>query len=172
MKEFKAFLVVCFQQGKDPFSIKGSYAGAMGIGQFMPTSYQHYAVDFNDDGKINIWTDFEDAIGSVANYLSRHKWDIDDEIVLRATISKDSKAQVNTSRIKYASSFDELLVDGWGVKEDVKSPKKLFPIRLDGKDGVEYWIGLPNFRVITRYNHSVRYAMTVFLLHQQIVQGL
>ncbi|NRB78131.1 MAG: lytic murein transglycosylase B [Saccharospirillaceae bacterium] len=172
MREFKAFLVICFEQGIDPFSMKGSYAGAMGIAQFMPTSYQHYAVDFNDDGKINIWSDFEDAIGSVANYLSRHKWDIEEAIVLKSVIAKDSKAQVNTVKIKYATSIDHLLIDGWQIKETVKSPKKVYPLRLDGKDGVEYWVGLSNFRVITRYNQSVRYAMTVFLLHQQILQGL
>ena len=172
MREFKAFLIICFEQDIDPLSMKGSYAGAMGIGQFMPTSYQHYAVDFNGDDKINIWTDYEDAIGSVANYLSRHKWDIEDDIVIKAVIAKDSKIQVNSNRIKYASSLDELLVDGWQIKETVKSPKKLFPLRLDGTNGVEYWVGLPNFRVITRYNQSVRYAMTVYLLHQQILKGL
>ena len=172
MREFKAFLQICFEQGLDPFSINGSYAGAMGIGQFMPTSYQHYAVDFNNDGKINIWTDFEDAIGSVANYLSEHKWDIDDGIVVKAIIAENSKTQVNSSSVKYAASLDELLIDGWQVDQTIKSPEKLYPLRLDGEEGVEYWIGLSNFRVITRYNQSVRYAMTVFLLHQQILQGL
>ncbi|BCE02477.1 lytic murein transglycosylase B [Marinicellulosiphila megalodicopiae] len=172
MREFKAFLQICHEQNLDPFELKGSYAGAMGIGQFMPTSYQVYAVDFNDDGKINIWTDLEDAIGSVANYLKAHKWDASDDIVLRATVAQNSKSEVNRATIKVATSLDHLLVDGWEVKQSTKSFEKVYPIRLDGEHGVEYWVGLPNFRVITRYNHSVRYAMTVFLLHQKILESL
>ena len=145
--------------------LKGSYAGAMGYGQFIPSSYRHYAVDFDGDGKRDIWNNPVDAIGSVANYLSEHGWNKGHSIAVQVNAGKVDSTLFNVS-LKPSSTlgeFQKLGVDVTGHPDSEISPMKLL-----GKKGNEYWLGFHNFYVITRYNHSKLYAMAVFQLGEAL----
>ena len=169
-REWIKFLVISKQQGFDPMTVQGSYAGATGFPQFMPTSYEAYAVDHDNDGDIDIWNDSFDAIGSVANYLKENGWRKGEWIVSIAEVTGNSKVKVN--------SFDrnrtqlDLENKGWVSTLKQTDDSTVFPIRLDGADGVEYWLGFKNFWVISRYNRSIAYSMAVFQLAEAIQLGL
>lgn len=165
--ELKEFFYLVRQEQKAATEPVGSYAGAMGYGQFISSSYRNYAVDFDDDGIRDIWENPTDAIGSVANYLARHGWEKGELIVERASYSGDGDEMFNES-LKPSRTLGEL--EAMGVKTDLArgAEKMVSPMRLAGKKGDEYWIGFKNFYVITRYNHSKLYAMAVFQLSEQI----
>jgi membrane-bound lytic murein transglycosylase B len=165
-EELENFLVMAQQEGFDPSKPKGSFAGAMGLGQFMPSSYLKYAVDFDGDGRRNLW-DPEDAIGSIANYFAGHGWQRGEPVVTRAhadgPAAKELESGFNT---KY--SLGEL--SGYGIYPDGVSPgaTQFRLLRLSTNNGDEYWLGYENFYVITRYNHSTHYAMAVHQLAEAI----
>ena len=147
---------------------KGSYAGAMGYGQFLPSSFRKYAVDFDGDGKRDIWKNPVDAIGSVANYFSQHGWLTGQPVVLSAKVAKqlDNKWINNGLELK-------VTLEQWhaksvlGAKNRQQSEKAtLMLLKYNKKD--QYWFGLHNFYVITRYNHSRYYAMAGYQLSQLI----
>ncbi|HLS98652.1 MAG: lytic murein transglycosylase B [Porticoccaceae bacterium] len=168
-KELENFLLLTREQGKDPLSLKGSYAGAMGYGQFMPSSYRNYAVDFDGDRKIDIWNNTSDAIGSVANYFVRHGWRSNQPVAIRATARAGyTEAGLNELKVPDAT-LDDLRQRGFapaagGLDADVAA----VPLRLELENGEEFWLGFDNFYVITRYNHSYRYAMAVYQLSELI----
>jgi len=169
--ELKHMLLLAREQGKEPESLMGSYAGAMGLGQFIPSSYREYAIDFDGDGQIDIWNDPADAIGSVANYLNRHGWAAGQAVVMRLQgpgplTSEEFNVSLKPSMTKAEARRAGLLND---LNMDVTG--KVSPMKLIGKAGPEYFLGLKNFYVITRYNHSRLYAMAVFQLSQQLAQG-
>ncbi len=166
-RELTEFLLLAREEGKSPLDLKGSYAGAMGYGQFIPSSFRAYAVDFDGDGLRDIWTSEEDAIGSVANYFSRHGWRQDQPVVLRVEVAGSGADKVanDTLRPKLsAADLDELGVDVDGL--EFEGPAALF--RMELEDAPEYWLGLNNFYVITRYNRSRLYALAVYQLGQEI----
>lgn len=147
---------------------KGSYAGAMGMGQFISSSYRHYAVDFNDDEHINLFEP-TDAIGSVANYFHQHKWQLGEPVVHAATVSdRDAADAMVSAALELDYSWAEL--EAAGITTDASlapdTPVKL--LKLDGADGPEYWVVQHNFYVITRYNRSPLYAMAVYQLSEEI----
>ena len=169
--ELKHMLLLAREQGKEPESLMGSYAGAMGLGQFIPSSYREYAIDFDNDAQINIWSDPVDAIGSIANYLNRHGWAAGQAVVMRlqgpGPLSSDEfnvslKPSMTKTEARRAGLLNDL---------DMEETGKVSPMKLIGKSGPEYFLGLKNFYVITRYNHSRLYAMAVFQLSQQLAQG-
>ena len=167
--ELKHFLLLSREQNKKANELTGSYAGAMGYGQFIPSSYRHYAIDYTGDGFADIWDNPVDAIGSVANYFTRHGWQAGQAVTVRARVDGDYlKDKINTLR-KPELTLAELRANGFtpvsGVWED---SVKAFPLRLEGKRGAEFWLALDNFYVITRYNHSYRYAMAVYQLSEEI----
>ena len=168
--ELKHMLLLAREQKVDPASLLGSYAGAMGLGQFMPSSYRRYAIDFDQDGQIDIWNNPIDAIGSVANYLHTHGWLDRQPVVMRiddlGALTSDS---FNVS-LKPSMTIAEVRLAGLPVSADLKDTAEVSPMRLQGKAGNEYFLGLKNFYVITRYNHSRLYAMAVFQLSQQLAQ--
>lgn len=169
--ELKHMLLLAREQGKDPESLMGSYAGAMGLGQFIPSSYREYAIDFDSNEQIDIWNDPVDAIGSVANYLNRHGWAAGEAIVMRlqgpGSLSSDQfNVSLRPSMTKAEASRAGLLID-----LNMAETGKVNPMKFNGKTGPEYFLGLKNFYVITRYNHSRLYAMAVFQLSQQLAQG-
>jgi len=166
--ELKHFLVLTHQQAMDPLTLHGSYAGAMGYGQFMPSSYRAYAVDFDGDGRIDIWNSPADAIGSVANYLRRHGWRTGEPVVSRATTTGDVAADWFGRGLKPERTVAELRAGGILPLEPLHSDAKALPLRLEAETGYEHWIGLHNFYVITRYNHSAMYALAVWQLAQQL----
>jgi len=166
-REWTRFILIAVEQGFNPVEMKGSYAGATGYPQFMPTSYIAYAVDHDEDGDINIWNDPYDAIGSVANYLKENGWVPGAPIVSDVTVTGDFE-QVKVNSFERDRTLQGVMAKGWNpeIKEDASS--LVFPVRLDGEDGAEYWLGYKNFWVISRYNRSTAYSMAVFHLAQEI----
>ena len=165
-KELEVFLELAYQSGLSLAELKGSYAGAMGLGQFMPSSYRAYAKDYEGDGVIDIWTNPNDAIMSVANYFVAHGWRPGGEVITRAKFSGDPT--LFDVGLKPKLSIDELADKGLTSETDQSSDQLATPIKFDGKSGEEHWLGLHNFYVITRYNHSAMYAMAVHQLSQTL----
>ncbi|WP_339490149.1 lytic murein transglycosylase B [Pseudomonas sp. EL_65y_Pfl2_R95] len=170
-KELREFLMLSREEQVDPITLKGSYAGAMGLPQFMPSSFRAYAVDFDGDGHINIWSNPDDAIGSVASYFKRHGWLPGEPVVSRASVSGDKVDQGLTEGIDPVKNINQLNELGWSTEDKLDGEMPVTAFRLEGVDGDEYWLGLPNFYVITRYNRSSMYAMAVTQLAQLIVEA-
>ena len=169
-RELVEFILLAREEKKVITDLKGSYAGAMGMGQFIASSYRAYAVDFDGDGFRDIWNNPADAIGSVANYLAKHGWQRDKQITFEVSSTDIPEHAFNVS-LKPSKSIAELRA--LGMADDLRrlDPKEaVSPMRLNGKDGEEFWIGLNNFYVITRYNHSKLYAMAVFQLSESLRQ--
>ncbi|TDQ36666.1 lytic murein transglycosylase B [Thiopseudomonas denitrificans] len=166
--QLKQFLLLTREEQLEPASLKGSYAGAMGLPQFMPGSFRAYAVDFNGDGRINIWTDAEDAIGSVANYFIEHGWQPGQKVAVPATLKNEQAEQGLTGGLDPKHSMKELKALGWQAQQKVAGKTRVTAFRFDGESGVEYWLGLPNFQAITRYNRSEMYAMAVTQLAETL----
>ena len=169
-RELKEFFLLAREEQLDPLQLKGSYAGAMGLGQFMPSSFRAYAVDFDNDGHINIWTNPTDAIGSVASYFQRHGWQAGQPVVSRAEVRGDY-AKGLTEGLEPALNLGQLRALGWASHDALRDDLKVTAFRFDGAQGEEFWIGLPNFYVITRYNRSNMYAMAVYQLSEALRAG-
>ena len=170
-QELQHFLVLAYNSGKDPLALKGSYAGAMGYGQFMPSSYRAYARDFDDDGIADIWSNPKDAIYSVANYFVKHGWQPGAAVIERANGDKADSALFDAG-LKPVTTVGDLAKQGLVPLRATDVALAATPLRLEGADGPEYWVGLNNFYVITRYNHSAMYALSVWLLSQAINEQL
>ena len=157
--ELEAFLVMTRDEGMDPTEPKGSYAGAMGYGQFMPSSFRSYAVDFNGNGHTNLW-DPVDAIGSVANYFKAHGWEKGQPVAVRG------QGQLPGYEHGFQTRYPVTTLRGAGLAPTASlgNHKEASLLRLDVGTGYQYWYGLPNFYAITRYNHSTHYAMAVWQL--------
>lgn len=161
--ELETFLLMARDEQDDPLNLKGSFAGAMGYGQFMPSSYKQYAVDFSGDGHINLW-DPVDAIGSVANYFKAHGWVKGDQVAVMA--NGQAPGLSNGFKTKY--SISQLAAAGLTPQQPLGNHQQASLLRLDVGTGYQYWYGLPNFYTITRYNHSTHYAMAVWQLGQAV----
>lgn len=165
-KELTEFLLLAREENKDPRTLLGSYAGAMGYGQFIPSSYRYYAVDFNGDGARDIWQDPADAIGSIANYFARHHWRGDSVVARRVSVSGSSADALANQGLTLKNTVADLRAAGVAV--DLPADAKAALYKLEGASGDEYWVGLHDFYVITRYNHSHMYALAVYQLSQAI----
>lgn len=168
INELEQFLLLAREQKINPLSLRGSYAGAMGMPQFIPSSYRNYAVDFDHDGKIDIWNNPADAIGSVANYFKEHGWKKGEDVVFPGKVTDKRYQNILTTDMKPEFPVEQL--QDYGIYYDKKVSPGTFVdvISLEGKDGDEIWLGLNNFYVITRYNHSPLYAMAVYQLAEAI----
>ena len=161
-QQLKEYLLLTREEQVDPLSLKGSYAGAMGLPQFMPGSFRAYAVDFDHDGHIDIWKNPTDAIGSVANYFIKHGWQPGQKVVIRADIKSAAKADQGLSdNLDPKITVQQLQKLGWKPRASLDKKTNVTAFRLEAEQGAEYWIGLANFHAITRYNRSVMYAMAV-----------
>lgn len=161
--ELETFLLMARDEQDDPLNLKGSFAGAMGYGQFMPSSYKQYAVDFSGDGHINL-SDPVDAIGSVANYFKAHGWVKGDQVAVMA----NGQAPGLPNGFKTRYSISQLAAAGLTPQQPLGNHQQASLLRLDVGTGYQYWYGLPNFYTITRYNHSTHYAMAVWQLGQAV----
>ncbi len=170
-KELREFLLLAREEQIDPLTVKGSYAGAMGLPQFMPSSFRAYAVDFDGDGHINIWTDPDDAIGSVASYFKQHGWVAGEPVVSLASTRGERVAEGLSPGIDPVKTVGELRVLGWSSHDALRSDLPVTAFKLEGANGPEYWMGLKNFYAITRYNRSVMYAMSVHQLSELLVKA-
>ena len=168
--ELSEFLVLSEAESWDTGSVKGSYAGAMGLPQFISSSYRQYAIDFDGDGKRDLFNSSADAIGSVANYLARHGWVEDAPIAapwpqsakmpskVKSLVSKSLKPGVSADAVRRLGFVSPTLEPGTAAN------RLLSVMVLVGAQGEEVWVGYRNFYAITRYNHSRLYAMAVFQL--------
>jgi membrane-bound lytic murein transglycosylase B len=169
-KELREFLVLSRENGLDPLETYGSYAGAMGYPQFMPSSWRNLAVDFDGDGKRDLINNPVDAIGSIGNYFKANGWKTGEPVVARARIiSQDYDSLVN-KELSTNSTLEAIAKKGLIPREEGRyfatTPASV--IRLQGDNGGEFWLGFTNFYVITRYNRSVLYAMAAYQLSQQV----
>ena len=170
-KELANFMNLVNKEKIDPLEAKGSYAGAMGFGQFMPSSYLQYAVDYDKDGQRDLLNNIPDAIASVGNYLKAHGWKKDEGIAYIATTAK-KQTKLKKQDLKPSLTVQKLNDYGFSVKQKLDKKELITLTQLQQKHEMEYWFGLHNFYVITRYNHSEMYAMAVFQLAQEIKKGM
>ena len=170
-KELTQFLLLAREEGKNPISLTGSYAGAMGFGQFIPSSYRSYAVDFDQDGVRDIRQNRNDAIGSVANYFSRHGWRGAEQVTLPVQLKAETEQLLSIANQSLKPTHSIAEMAEMGVIVDGLDPDaRVLLLRLLGGEKPEYWLGFDDFYVITRYNHSRLYAMAVYQLGQEIVK--
>ena len=169
------FIRLADEQDLDMDKARGSYAGAMGLPQFIPSSYRHYAVDGDGDGRIDLWNSKPDIFASVANYFIDHGWGHNEPVAFAVDVG-DAEVDdlLNRARdLAPKATLAELKARGVTIPEDAPNVPDDFEVMLftlTSDDSVEYWVGLNNFYVITRYNHSVLYAMAVWELAQKIAQ--
>ena len=169
--ELEHYLLMTRDEKLDPLELTGSYAGAMGQPQFISSSYRSYAIDFDADGKRDIWKNPADAIGSVANYFKRHGWKNGKPVTAMVDVTAVSDKQLIAGSRKLEPKFSLQQLKNKGVTNIPKSYSgelKSAMICLEQEDGKECWLGLKNFYAITRYNHSALYAMAVYQLSQEI----
>ena len=162
--ELAQYLLMTREQGFDPMALTGSYAGAMGYGQFISSSYRHYALDFDGDDVADILTNPVDAIGSVANYFHAHRWQTGEPVAERVSDSLPKSSPLLTRELRPTLTVNDYRQAGIVPKMDVPGDAKARVIRLVGDEGSELWLTYHNFYVITRYNHSHLYAMAVHQL--------
>ena len=167
--ELEQFLILAREEDVDVAKVKGSYAGAMGYGQFIPSSYRAYAVDFSEDGNRDLWGNLDDAIGSVANYFHRHGWKPGEPVASRVNSGSPAASSQVSENIKpgkkTAGDFAKA-----GVTTDPLLPvdQAVALLEFEQRNGPEYWLTAKNFYVITRYNRSPLYAMAVYQLSKAI----
>ncbi len=169
--ELKHLFLLARDESLDISTAKGSYAGAMGQGQFIPSSYRHYAVDFDNDDKRDLWASNADAIGSVANYFKRHGWQSGSQVALPAKKRGTSYKKLLDKGMKPSIQPTTLASHGISPAYGRLGTDKVAFFEFDTDQAKEHWIGFNNFYVITRYNRSPLYALAVYQLSQEIKQA-
>ena len=168
-RELMQFVVLGSEEGLPLREVEGSYAGAMGLGQFMPSSYREYAVDLDGNGRRDLWGSLADVIGSVANYLHRHGWQYGQPVASRAVVAEDADMdRVSRRNLKPEATVAELAAAGFTPADAQPADLPAAVTRLREEDGDSYWLTYRNFYVITRYNRSPLYAMAVHDLARAI----
>lgn len=165
--ELEQFLLLVHEGVLDPLRMRGSYAGAMGVPQFLPSSFRSYAVDFDGDGSRTLWDGAADSIGSVANYYRSFGWQAGRPIAVPANVEGQGYVALAQQGIEPRFDAQALAQAGVTPLADI-GPDTAAMLVLEGASGDEYWLGLNNFYMITRYNRSVNYAMAVFQLAGEI----
>ena len=165
--ELEQFLILAKEEKVDLRTAKGSYAGAMGYGQFIPSSYRNYAIDFDQDGRRDLWGNIDDIIGSVANYFHRHGWKDGEPVASRVTQGKVPASLVSENS-KPDKTAGELAALGIRTTPPLSTHQPVAVLELQQRTGPEYWLTSNNFYVITRYNRSPLYAMSVYQLSEAI----
>lgn len=166
--ELENYLLLTREQKHSALDFKGSYAGAMGYGQFMPSSYRKWAVDFSGDGFTDIWKNPSDAIGSVANYFKMHGWKTGEPVTVEAHAADNMQAPQLNSIVPPTLTVDQWREQGINPISWLPPTTRVIAFQFEGVNGAEYWFGLQNFYTITRYNRSPMYAMAVYQLSQSI----
>ena len=165
--ELKHFLLLSKEESVETLEATGSYAGAMGVPQFMPSSYRAYAVDLDEDGRRDLWANLNDVLGSVANYLHVHGWQPSRPVAVRAEPGTYDPSLSGKS-LEIKETVDSLRKQGLKFETDLPGETPALLVTLDAEDGKEFWVGFKNFYVITRYNRSLMYAMAIHQLGREI----
>jgi membrane-bound lytic murein transglycosylase B len=168
--ELEQFLLLTRDANLDPLSVKGSYAGAMGAPQFMPSNYRRYAVDADADGRIDLWTNWPDVCASVGNYLKEHGWNSGEPVLSEATVDTDKPPELDGRKLALSETVASLHTKGVSFESELPEDAPALLIAEDDADGVRWRVGYNNFYVITRYNHSALYAMAVYELAAAVKQ--
>jgi len=167
--ELESFLLLGREEGIEIFDQLGSYAGAMGAGQFIPSSFRAYAVDGNGDGRRDLWHDQQDILASVANYFKAHGWREGGLVAERVELGDGWSGHVPENQMDLNHTVGSLRRLGYVLPPDRDDDTKATVLGLEGPNGeTEYWVGYHNFRVITRYNRSVMYALAAHQLSRAI----
>ncbi len=171
--ELMHYIQLATEEGLPADKVTGSYAGAMGMGQFMPSSYREYSVDFDEDGRRDLWRSTPDVVGSVANYLHRHGWQPGQPVTRRALASTGAAFdKISTSNFTPTLTVAEWDEKGFRSSSELSPDLPAAVLKLVEEDRNTYWLTFKNFYVITRYNRSPRYAMAVYELSQEIKKGM
>ena len=173
--ELESFLLLARQAGMDVFSVQGSYAGAIGIPQFMPRSYLNYAIDFDGDGSVDLRANPVDAIGSVANFLKQHGWRAGEPIQVAAKVNNSEMGPFVDGNVRPRHTLTELAKAGIGVRGVTPpgqddAPAALVELSTPRRPS-EYRLGFHNFYVLTRYNRSILYASAVSDLANALLES-
>ena len=170
--ELEQYLLLTRDAHLDPLAIKGSYAGAMGAPQFMPSNYRRYAVDADADGRIDLWSNWADVCASVGNYLKEHGWNAGEPVLGEATVVEDKAGDLDGRKLILSETVGSLTAKGVSFESPLPADAPALLIAADETDGVHWRVGYNNFFVITRYNHSALYAMAVYELAAAIKQQI
>jgi membrane-bound lytic murein transglycosylase B len=170
--ELEQYLLMTREEKIDPTKQLGSYAGAMGMPQFIASSFRSYAVDFDKNGQRDLWNSPTDAIGSVANYFHRHGWQFAQPVVQRVQVQGDAYRKLLSDDLKPTLTIAQLRKSGVIIPKDVDDKQKAVLLELEGKSGPEYWLAWHNFYVISRYNHSALYSLAVYQLSREVMNAM
>ena len=168
--ELEQFLLLYGEEHLDPVKVTGSYAGAMGVPQFMPSSYRLFAVDGDGDNKRDLWNDWDDIIASIANYFVEHGWEAGGPVLAEIKLDPEPKFRIDPHNLELNETVESLNAQGVEVLGSPAGTTPAVLILAEQQDGPAYRVGFKNFYVITRYNHSALYGMAVHDLAQAIVQ--
>ena len=170
--ELESLLLLSREEGADVLEASGSYAGALGAGQFIPSSYRAYAVDGNGDGRRDLWNDWDDVLASVANYYAVHDWQPGGPVAVEATRPSDWSGPEPGGGLDLDATVGSLRALGYRFETDLPddAPARVFAMERD-EDSTEYWVGFNNFYVITRYNRSSKYALAAHQLSLAILSA-
>ncbi|HTS55281.1 MAG TPA: lytic murein transglycosylase B [Burkholderiales bacterium] len=167
-RELEQFLLLAREQGWDPLMIKGSFAGAMGMPQFMPGSYRRYAIDYDKDGRIDLWRDPADVIGSVASYLREFGWKDGEPVVAPARVGTPEWRALLDLGLKPSLTLDQWKLRGVDSAQGLPDALSACLFSIDLAGGVEFWFGFENFYALLQYNRSRNYAMAIVELAREI----
>jgi membrane-bound lytic murein transglycosylase B len=167
--ELEQFLLLAREDHLDPLVVKGSYSGAMGAPQFMPSAYRRYAVDESHDHRRDLWNDWADVLASIANYLRQNGWEPGQPVLTDARLDPDPSFQLD-ARGLVPGTLDELNAQGVRVNLPLPGTTPALLVSAQEADGPAYRVGFDNFRAIMRYNRSILYAMAVNELAQSLVE--
>jgi membrane-bound lytic murein transglycosylase B len=170
--ELEQFILLSRDLNLDPLTVKGSYAGAMGAPQFMPSNYRKFAVDANADGRIDLWNNWSDVCASVGNYLKAFGWNAGEPVLSDAAVDPDKAADLDGRKLALTDTVESLKAKGVNFDSSLPPDAPAILIAADEADGVHWRVGYNNFYVITRYNHSALYAMAVYELASAVKQRI
>lgn len=171
-RELEQFLLLAHREKLDPLAVKGSYAGAMGPLQFMPSTYLRYAVDGNDDGTRNLFSDWDDIFASIAHYLHKCGWQAGRPVMADVKLDPGADFRIDPGNLSLDQTIAGLNEHGVRVESDAPADTRVVLVLAQQQDGPTYRAGFDNFYALTRYNHSAMYAMAVDELARAIALRL